>query len=81
MYKYSSSFLNITAFGPQKGIINGKIVEWEFNKDELKPNEQSNYFWDEDNSKLTIGDFNKLVEFIINNSGKKDSIEKVADEK
>ena len=81
LYNYSSSFLNITAFGPKKGLINGEVVEWEFNKEELKPNEQSNYFWDEDNSKLTIGDFNKLVKFIINNSGKKDSIEKIADEK
>jgi hypothetical protein len=81
LYKYSSSYLNITAFGPQKGILNGEIIEWEFKKDDLKPNERSDIFWDEEKNELTIGDFNKLVEFIINNSGKKNSIEKVADEK
>ncbi len=81
LYKYSSSYLNITAFGPKKGILNGELVEWEFNKDDLKPREQANYFWNEEDEELIIGDFNKLVEFIIFNSGKKDSIEKVADEK
>jgi hypothetical protein len=80
LYKLSSSYLNITAFGPKKCIMNGEIGELEFNKDDLKSNEQSNYFWDEGKSELVIGDFNKLVEFIIFNSGKKESIEKVADE-
>jgi len=81
LYKYSSPYLNITAFGRQKGILNGKMVEWEFNKDYLNQNEKADYFWNEKDNELTIGDFNKLVEFIIYNSGKKDSIEKIADEK
>ena len=81
LYKYSSSYLNITAFGPQKGILNGEIVEWEFNEDDLKPSEQADYYWDKTEQKLTIGDFNSLVEFIIYNSGKRESIEKVANEK
>ncbi len=81
LYDYSYSYLNITAFGPKKGIINGEMVEWKFTENDLKPTEQGDYFWDKTNNKLTIGDFNKLVEFIINNSGKKDSIEKVTNEK
>ena len=81
LYKYSSSYLNITAFSPKKGIQNGEIIEWEFKKADLKPSERADYFWNETDKELTIGDFNKLVDFIISNSGKKDSIEKVADEK
>ena len=80
LYKYSSSYLNITAFGPQKGIQNGEIVKWEFNRDDLKHSERADYFWDEANNKLILGDFNKLVDFIIINSGKKDLIEKIANE-
>ena len=64
-------------------VADGRVLrsEWEFKEDDLKPSERADYFWNKADNKLIIGDFNKLVEFIISNSGKKDSIEKVADEK
>ena len=36
LYKYSSSYLNLSAFGPKKGIVNGELVEWSINESELK---------------------------------------------
>jgi hypothetical protein len=74
LYKLSSSFLNISAFGPNKAIINGELKEWIFTEDE---SENHDSYWDYDNGELTIGDFNKLVNFFINNSGKKETIEHI----
>ncbi len=78
LYKISSSHLNLTVFGPTKAIINGALGEWEYNKDDLKSNEKADSYWDETNKKLTIGDFNCLVNFLITNSGKKENIEAIA---
>jgi len=78
LYNLSSSFLNISALGPKKAIINGEFKEWIFFKDE---NENSNSYWDDEKNELTIGDFNKLVNFIITNSGKKETIEQIANDK
>ena len=78
LYKLSSSFLNISAFGPKKAIINGELKEWVFTKDE---NENYDSYWDDDKGELIIGDFNKLVNFFITNSGKKETIEQIANEK
>lgn len=78
LYKTSSSYLNLTAFGPTKSIVNGTMGEWEYNEDHLKPNEKSNTYWDKTKNILTLGDYNNLVEFFITNSGKKKNIEEVA---
>lgn len=80
LYKLSSSYLNLGAFGPKKGIVNGELTEWAISDDELKEDKKSNYYWNENDKKLIVGDFNKLIEFIIANSGKKETIEKLADE-
>jgi len=80
LYKLSSSYLNLGAFGPKKGIVNGELTEWSINDDELKDDKKSNYYWNKDDKELIVGDFNKLIEFIVANSGKKETIEKLADE-
>ena len=80
LYNLSSSYLNLSAFGPNKGIVTGQLTEWFINDDELKDDKNSNYYWDEDNKKLIVGDFSKLIEFIVANSGKKGTIEKLANE-
>lgn len=78
LYKLSSSFLNISAFGPKKAIVNGELKEWIFTEDE---DENYNVYWDDNNEELIIGDFNKLVNFFISNSGKKETIEQIANDK
>ncbi len=72
LFRLSSAYLNLHAFGPTKAIINGEIGEWQFNKDAAKPNEVTTTFWDEDNSRLTLGDFNALVTFLAASSGRQD---------
>ncbi len=80
LYKHSSSYLNLSAFGPKKGIVNGELVEWSINANELKEDKNSTHYWKEDSKELIIGDFNKLIDFIVANSGKKETIEKLTDE-
>lgn len=81
LYELSSSYLNLSVFGPTKAIINGQLGEWEFKKDDMKPGEIVDTFWDESNKRVLLGDFNKLVDFIIVSSGKKDMIEVIANGK
>ncbi len=81
LYKISSSYLNMTVFGPTKAIINGTIGEWEYCDGDLKENELSKGYWDGTNNQLTLGDYNQLVNFLVINSGKKDNIEEIANGK
>lgn len=78
LYSESSSYLNLTAFGPTKAIINGTLADWEYNADDLKPNESSVIYWDIEKNELLLGDFNKLSNFFITNSGSKEHIEVLA---
>lgn len=81
LYSVASSYMNLNAFGPKKAIINGKLGEWKLNKDDLKPNENTELYWDETVSNFTLGDFNQLVNFLIANSGRGQMIEEIANGK
>lgn len=78
LHKQTSSYMNLNVFGPKKAIINGNLGEWEYNAADLKTNEKSDSFWNDGKSEFTLGDFNKLVNFFITNSGKKEAIESIA---
>jgi len=80
LHTLSSSYLNLSVYGPTKAIINGILGEWKYSKDKLKPNENSDIFWSDANSKLTIGDFNELVKFLIAISRNKVTIEAITNE-
>ncbi|MCX6250318.1 MAG: SIR2 family protein [Bacteroidetes bacterium] len=78
LHKITSSYMNLNVFGPKKAIINGNIGEWDFSKTEFKsPTEKFDHYWNETDSKLILGDFNSLVNFLITNSGKKEAIESI----
>lgn len=77
LHKLTASYMNLNVFGPTKAIINGNLGEWEFSPSELKPNEKSDSYWNETDKKLTLGDFNCLVNFLLTNSGKKEAIESI----
>lgn len=77
LQKQTSSYLNLNVFGPTKAIINGSLGEWEYTPTDLKPNEKADSYWNETESKFTLGDFNQLVNFFITNSGKKDAIDSI----
>lgn len=79
LHDLTSSFMNLTVFGPKKAILNGNLGEWEFTKSELSvTTEKFDHYWNETDNKLMLGDFNSLVNFLIINSGKKDAIETLA---
>ncbi len=75
LHKLTSSYMNLSVFGPTKAIVNGNLGEWEFNPADVKVGEKFDYYWDETNKKIKLGDFNELVNFFITNSGRKDAIE------
>ncbi len=81
IYKLVSSYLNLNVFGPNKAIINGVIGEWSFNKNDLNPNEKWQNYWDESSEKFILGDFNKLADFFVINSGRKQVIEEIVNGK
>lgn len=77
LHKQTSSYMNLNVFGPTKAIINGNLGEWEYTAADLKPNEKPDSFWNTVDNKFKLGDFNKLVNFFITNSGKKEAIESI----
>lgn len=79
LHKLTSSYMNLNVFGPKKAIINGNLGEWEFPElaDFKKDKKQFDHFWSEADSRLTLGDFKALVNFLITNSGKKEAIESI----
>ena len=81
LFESTSSFLNLAAFGPKKAIINGTLGDWSLDEEEIKNSETAASFWDDGKSEMILGDFTKLVEFLILNSGKKDNIEAAANGK
>jgi hypothetical protein len=79
LHKLTASYMNLNVFGPKKAIINGNLGDWEFPElgEFEKDKKQFDHFWNKADSKLTLGDFKALVNFLITNSGKKDAIESI----
>lgn len=64
----SPEFLNLNVFGPTKCILKGNIAEYEFDEDSVVGGFED--YWDSNKKELKIGDFNHLVDFLVQNSGK-----------
>ncbi|HEY5536458.1 MAG TPA: SIR2 family protein [Ignavibacteria bacterium] len=67
----ATSYLNINVYSPNKAIIRGKIDEYDLTDLE----EVDKPFVIETKKELLLGDFIKLIEFIVLNSGQKEKIE------
>ena len=78
LFAISSSYLNITAFSPRKGIVNGSLVEWELDETAVKPKETTDSFWAKGKNECKLGNFISLVDFLVESSGRKDKIEGIA---
>lgn len=67
MQKYTSSMTNLCVMGPKKVITNTILYGWALEKSSDTPSDTSTY-WNKDAKELTIGDFKKLVPFLMENS-------------
>ena len=70
--KFVSAYPNITVIGPSKAILNGSIFEWAYEKAQLRDGETSDLYFNEKLSQVTLGDFNALVPFLLQCSGRKE---------
>lgn len=80
MSTYATPFLNLCIMGPTKVIANGNLKEWVYvasADEDLKPD----LYWNGVERKLILGDFKRLIDFIIENSGRKNIIEEIVDAK
>ncbi len=74
MENNASSYLNLCVMGPKKMIINGKLYEWTFDES-IGDQKDSDNYWDKTKKEFLLGDFKKLVAFLVDNSGKLKRIE------
>jgi hypothetical protein len=65
----------LSVFGPTTAIINGTLGKWSLDQSELKNKEKCDGFWNTEDEKFLLGDFNYLVEFLVGNSGRSSEIE------
>jgi hypothetical protein len=80
MQNLTVGYLNISIYGPKKAIINGVYGDWVFDDADKKQQESSSLYWDSDKNNFLLGDFNNLVTFLVNNSGRSSEIEVVVNE-
>lgn len=74
MKDYGKAYLNLCVMGLKMAITNGKLYEWKYDDSE-EDSEKSEFYWNEAENKFVLGDLNKLVEFLIESSGKRSIIE------
>ncbi len=70
LHKNSPAFMNMNCFGPKTGIINGILGNWEVDLAALNLIGKIDSFYDTAASALTVGDFQKMVDFLIQTTGK-----------
>ncbi len=74
MEDLGKSNLNLCAMGPTKTIVNGKLYEWIYDESE-EEKDNSEFYWNKSDEKFILGDYKKLVDFLIENSGRRSIIE------
>jgi len=80
MASFTSSHMNLCVMGPTKMITCGIERIWEY--DNSKDNDEAyKLYWDEAINKFKLGDFRNMIEFLIENSGRKTLIEEMINAK
>jgi hypothetical protein len=77
MSSFATAHMNLCIMGPKKVITNGIIKEWIFETSEDVDSGHDQY-WDETKREFKLGDFRCLIDFFIENSGRKSMIEEIA---
>jgi hypothetical protein len=73
-------YLNISVYGPKKAIINGVCGDWIFEDTDVSQKKPTDLYWQSDENNFLLGDFRKLVNFLVSNSGRSNEIEITANE-
>lgn len=80
MVTYAAAHLNLCVMGPKKVIANGTIFDWEY--DDSNDDPQGNeFYWNMAEEQLILGNFKKLIRFLVDNSGRQSVIEVIANGK
>ncbi|HYE12368.1 MAG TPA: SIR2 family protein [Patescibacteria group bacterium] len=80
MVDYATSYLNLCVMGPKKMIINGKPYDWKYDESVGNIN-NCELYWDKNAGKFILGDFKKMIDFLIINSGRSSRIEEAVNGK
>lgn len=80
MEVFAKSCTNLWISGPKKVIINSVKKEWIYDDSGIKDNGVGLY-WDKTNNRFLLGDFKKLIDFLIDNSGRRSVIEDIINAK
>lgn len=75
------SHMNMAVVGPTKMISSCTMKEWTYDESTEKDFQQSELYWNKGDNKFILGDFSKLTDFLVENSGRKSMIEDIADAK
>ena len=77
MEAYANAYRNLWVAGPKKTIVNGLKKEWVFDTSEDQ-DVGAGMYWNNSDEEFQLGDFKKLIDFLIENSGRKNVIEEIA---
>ena len=80
MSKEAVAYTNLCVMGPKKMIISGVQREWKYD-DSSDKDEEYQLYWDESKEEFKLGNFRALIEFLIENSGRRTMIEEIANAK
>jgi hypothetical protein len=80
MNPYANSHMNLCIMGPKKMILNGIEREWLFDTTDDE-DLCSGLYWNETKQTFELGDFRRLIGFLIENSGRKSMVEEIANAK
>lgn len=61
--------MNLFVFGPKKVITRGQCLDWVLDDTTGYDAKDKAQYWDTGSSSFFLGDFSRLVEFLIENSG------------
>lgn len=81
MKEYGQSYLNLCVLGPKKAIINGTYSDWKYDESGGNVDSTTELYWDKVKEQFVLGDFIKMVDFLITNSGNGSVIEEALHEK
>ena len=76
----ATAYINLCVMGPKKMIVSGVQREWKYD-DSADKDEGYHLYWDETTENFKLGDFKMLIEFLIENSGRRTIIEEIANAK